>query len=78
MMLNEVLLQEISDPLWSLFRILILIGLGIYILFAGIVVRQIMLMTDTLEVGFEVPIRIVGILHLLFALATFLFALLIL
>ena len=77
-MLNEALLQEISDPLWSVVRILILIGLGMYILFAGIVVRQIMLMTDTLEVGFEMPIRIIGIVHLLFALATFLFALVIL
>lgn len=77
-MLNEALLQEINDPLWSVVRVLILIGLGIYILFAGIVVRQVMLMTDTLEVGFETPIRLVAVLHLLFALATFLFALLIL
>ena len=77
-MIDEALLIEITGPVWTGVRILIFIGLGLYSLFAGIIVRQVMLMTDTLEVGFEMPIRLVAILHLLFALGTFLFALLIL
>lgn len=77
-MLDEALLAEITGPVWLGVRILIFIGLGLYSLFAGIVVRQVMLMTDTLEVGFEAPIRVVAFLHLFFALGTLLFALLIL
>lgn len=66
------------EIVWEGIKILVWIGLGLYSLFAGIIVRQVMLMTDTLEVGFETPIRLIAILHLLFALGTFLFALLIL
>jgi len=77
-MLDQALLVEISGPLWSGVKILILIALVLYTLFSGIMVRQVMLMTDTLEVGFETPIKIIAVLHLLFALGTFLLALLIL
>lgn len=77
-MLDEVLLTEISGPVWVTIKILIILGLGLYSLFAGIIVRQVSLMTATLEVGFETPIRLAAIFHLLFALGTLLFALLIL
>lgn len=78
MTLEELLINDAAGPVWVGIKILILVGLGIYCLFAGIIVRQVNLMTKTLEVGFETPIKLIAILHLLFALGTFLFALLIL
>lgn len=78
MILDESLLTELTGPVWVGVKILIMAGLGLYSLFAGIIVRQVTLMTDTLEVGFETPLRLIAVLHLLFALGTFLFALLIL
>ncbi len=77
-MLDEILITEISGPLWVGVKILILLALALYILFSGIIVRQVVLMTNTLEVGFETPIKLMAIIHLFFALGTFLFALVIL
>ena len=59
-------------------KIFALIGLGIYIVFALVLVRQVQLMTDTLEVGFEKPIRFLSFVHLLFAVAVFVLALIVL
>jgi hypothetical protein len=59
-------------------KILFLIGLAFYIIFALVVVRQVNHMTDTLEVGFETPVRLLALLHLLFVLGTFVLAIFIL
>lgn len=64
--------------IWFIAKAFVLVGLGVYFVFALVVVRQIQLMTDTLEVGFETPIKILGLLHLLFAIAVFILALTIL
>lgn len=64
--------------IWFIAKILFLIAIGIYIVFALVVVRQVNLMIRTLEVGFEFPIRLVAIGHLLFAIGTFILALVIL
>ncbi|MFI5241215.1 MAG: DUF5657 family protein [Microgenomates group bacterium] len=59
-------------------KIFALIGLGIYIVFALVVVRQVGLMTDTIEVGFETVVKIISWIHLIFAVFVFLTALIIL
>jgi hypothetical protein len=64
--------------IWALVKFLFLFAIAIYIIFAIVVVRQVGLMTKTLEVGFEIPIKLIGIMHLLFAIGTFVLALLIL
>lgn len=63
---------------WLIAKIAALILLGIYLVFALVIVRQVQLMTDTIEVGFEVPIRLFSYLHLIFAILIFLAALIIL
>lgn len=50
----------------------------IYIVFAVVVVRQVQLMTDTLEVGFETPLKMIALGHLIFAVVVLLTALIIL
>ncbi|MEK7525955.1 MAG: DUF5657 family protein [Patescibacteria group bacterium] len=64
--------------IWAIVKILFLFAIAIYVVFAIVVVRQVGLMTKTLEVGFEIPIKFIAWLHLLFALGTFVLALLIL
>ena len=63
---------------WFLVKILFLIGLAIYIAFAVIVIRQVNLMTQALDGGFNFPLKIASWIHLLVAIAVFLLALIIL
>ena len=63
---------------WLVAKIAALILLGMYLIFALVVVRQVQLMTDTIAVGFEVPIRLFSCLHLIFAVLVFLTALIML
>ena len=56
-------------------KIFALIGLGIYIVFAFVVVRQVSLMVATIEVGFEFFIKLVAWAHLIFAVFVFITAL---
>ncbi|HCR35992.1 hypothetical protein A2130_00530 [Candidatus Woesebacteria bacterium GWC2_33_12] len=68
----------LSLTLWSILKVFILIFLVIYIIFAFVVMRQVQLMTATLEVGFEGQLKFLAFLHFLFAIAVFVFAILIL
>ncbi len=63
-----------SINIWDIAKIPALILLGMYVIFAIVVVRQVYLMTKTLEIGFELPIKIIGYLHLIFAVLLFVFA----
>lgn len=64
--------------IWFLVKIAALILLALYLVFALVVVRQTKLMTSTLNLGFETPIRILSYIHLGFAVFVFLTALIIL
>jgi hypothetical protein len=68
-------LPIIGVSVWLIIKVLVLIGLGIYAIFALVVLRQIQLMTDTLEVGFETPVRMLGVAHFAFSLLIFVLAL---
>lgn len=56
-------------------KIFALFGLGIYIIFALVVVRQVNLMVETIEVGYEFFIKLIAWAHLIFAVFVFLTAL---
>lgn len=64
--------------IWLVVKVASLILLGMYLIFALIVVRQIKLLTSTLTLGFETPITLLGYIHLSFAILVFLAALIIL
>ena len=61
--------------IWLLVKIAFLFAGLIYLVFAGVVVRQVYLMTTTLQVGFEMPIRALAWAHLFLAIGAFLFVL---
>jgi hypothetical protein len=64
--------------IWPIVKIFVIIALVIYSVFAGVVLKQIKMMTDTIEVGFEAPIIFIGLAHFLFAVGVLVFALIIL
>ena len=64
--------------IWLVVKIAALILLSMYLIFALILVRQIKLMTSTLNLGFETPIIMLGYIHLAFSVLVFLAALIIL
>lgn len=64
--------------IWFVVKIALIIILSLYLIFALVVVRQVRLMTDTLQLGFEMPVIILSYLHLIFSILVFLSALVIL
>lgn len=63
---------------WILIKALALVILGMYLVFAFVITRQVKLMTSTLHLGFETPARVLSYLHLVFAVLVFFAALIIL
>lgn len=63
---------------WILIKALALVVLGMYLLFAFVITRQVKIMTDTLHLGFEAPTKALSYFHLAFAVLVFLAALIIL
>lgn len=64
--------------IWLVVKVAALILLGLYLVFALVVVRQTKLMTSTLTLGAEGLIIFLGYIHLAFAILVFLAALFIL
>lgn len=65
--------MDFNSSLWFVGKLFFLFGIGIYVVFAIIVVRQVYLMTSTVIVGFETPIRMLVWVHLAIAAVIFLF-----
>lgn len=65
-------------PVWFIAKIFMLFALALYIVFALVVVKQVNLMTETIEVGFETPLKVIAYVHLFFSIGVFVLALLIL
>ena len=59
-------------------KIFVLFALGLYIVFALVVIKQVSLMTRTVEVGLEGFIKLIAWAHLVFAVVVFFIALTIL
>ena len=58
------MIPVIGISIWPIIKIFIIIIMVIYLIFAFVVVRQVQLMTDTLEVGFESQLRFISFIHL--------------
>lgn len=64
--------------IWVLLKLFFLFGIGLYIVFAGVVIKQVNLMTETVHLPLEPTLKTIAWIHLIFSLAVFLLALLIL
>ena len=63
---------------WIIIKIFSLMALGLYIMFAFVITRQSKVMTETLNLGFEPVVKFLSFFHLIFAIAVFIIALLVL
>jgi hypothetical protein len=70
--------QALPAFAWLLLKILTLLGVAVYVVFAGVMVRQERLMANVLEEGFEPVLRILTYVHLAMSVAVFFLALVIL
>ncbi|MFZ5365851.1 MAG: DUF5657 family protein [Patescibacteria group bacterium] len=68
----------LSVSIWSVAKILVCFAILIYVVFAIVVVRQVSLMTETLNGQLELPLKVISTIHLLGAILVFLLALIIL
>jgi len=69
-------MQEIpilGVSVWPFLKYGILFGFLLYIIFAVVVVRQVKLMTKTLELGHEGVIKALSLIHLIAAVLIFFF-----
>ena len=64
--------------IWFLLKALSIVLLGMYLIFSLVVVRQVKMMTSTLQLGFEGLVKTLAYIHLAFAVLVFLSALIIL
>jgi len=64
--------------IWIIAKVLVCFSLLIYLVFAGIMVRQVNLMTESIKLGWDWVLKIVALMHLLVAILVFLSALFIL
>lgn len=63
---------------WMIIKVFVLILLAMYLIFAFVIVKQVQLMTGTLQLGFEAPVKLFSYVHLVYAIFVFLAALIIL
>ncbi len=69
---------DITGIMFIILKFLVLFGLGLYALFATVILRQEQLMANVLEESFEPVLRLAAFIHLAASIAVFVLALLIL
>ncbi len=68
----------LSLSFWAIIKVFMIIFLFIYIIFSLVVIKQVSLMAQTLEVGFEKQLKFLAFIHFLFAVGVLVFAFIIL
>jgi len=71
-------LTSVAPALLFILKAVVFVFLALYIIFAVVIIRQVKIMTDTLEVGFETPIILLSYIHLAFSVCVLLLAIFIL
>jgi hypothetical protein len=72
------LVADIEFSALILIKIATLLFLLFYLVFAGVVIKQAKIMTETIQTGFEGPIKGLVFAHFVFALVTLFLAIIIL
>ena len=75
--MDNVIFQS-KNALLLVGKIGIILFLVIYVIFAAVIIKQVRMMTDTLELGFEAQIKSIVLLHFVFSLGVLFLALFIL
>jgi len=76
--IEEIVQAIVNINVWLVVKIFVLIALGLYIIFGFIIVREVDLMNKTLKGVFNLPIKIIACLHLIFSVFIFILAMIVL
>ncbi len=68
----------LSLTIWSIIKFFVIVFVVIYIIFSLVLIKQVQMMTNTLEIGFEKQLRFISVVHFLFAIGVLIFSILIL
>ena len=71
-------IDSITPAVLTFIKIALWLFLILYILFAGIVIKQVRVMTETLQIGLEKPIRTLAVIHFIVSVFVFVLSLIIL
>jgi hypothetical protein len=69
---------DITGLVFLLVKALVVFGLGLYIIFAFVILRQEQLMAHVLEETFEPVLRLMSVLHFIASVSVFLLAIILL
>lgn len=69
---------DISTAIWDVVKIVVLLFLAMYVVFAGVVIKQVSNMNETLDVGLGHVMQLIAIVHFSFAIFVFVLSFLIL
>ncbi len=67
-----------TNTFWELAKYPVIVLLVIYLAFTAVIVKQVKLMIETLEVGFERPILLIAYAHLFLSMFVLLFSIIVL
>jgi len=76
--IEKFLQSLLTLDVWGVVKVSILFGLGLYLVFAVVVIRQVQLMSKALNGSLDLPLRLIALIHLGMVIAVFLFALVVL
>ena len=66
--------MEVEPLIWDIAKLFFLFAYLVYIVFAVVAVRQVYLMTQTIQVGFEFVLKTIAWFHLFISIAVLLYA----
>jgi len=69
---------DIASVIFLIVKSLLVFGLGLYVVFAFVIVRQEQLMAHVLEEEFEPVLRLVSVIHFIASIAVFILAIVLL
>lgn len=75
---NQIINAIFNIQIWGVFKIFIVAGVFIYVLFSLVIVRQVALMTSVLDGTLNPGLKVAALAHLIFALLVLLLAIIIL
>lgn len=70
--------EFLDTAIWEIAKWFVVFGMGIYLVFALVIVKQVSVMLNVIAIGFEKPIKFFAYLHLLFAIGVLILSIVIL
>lgn len=72
------MISDVTSLIFVFVKALVVFGLGLYIVFAFVILRQEQLMSHVLKEAFEPVLRLVSVVHFIASIAVFLMAIILL